>query len=132
MEKADPATEVKAVLNLIRKSPEGIGVPAITAQTDISGARVRYIVQRAYAKGEIDRRACGLYAAKKKTAPTVTVSDSVLKIISRSRQGITLTSLREISGLDDKKLSNSIYRLTSQVKIKSISRGVYLAVKRNR
>ncbi len=57
---------------------------------------------------------------KRKTAAVV-----VLTEISRHPKGINFKAIKSITGYDDKKLRNIIYRLDKLGKIEKISRGVY-------
>jgi predicted transcriptional regulator of viral defense system len=126
----DPSKETETVLALIKKSPGGIGVPEIKDITHLPDARVRYIVSRAYVKGDIARVARGLYTAPKKTATPPSASDAVLLIIGKSRKGIGFPLLLEKSGLKEKQLRNIIFRLNKLNKIKRVRRGVYAATRK--
>ncbi len=60
---------------------------------------------------------------KRKTAAVV-----VLDEISRHPKGINFKAIKSITGYDDKKLRNIIYRLDKLGKIEKVSRGVYKPV----
>ena len=62
-------------------------------------------------------------AAQKK--PT-TAAETVLKVISRSRKGISPAAICEKTGFASKKVHNILYKLKKQGKIKSVGRGLYL------
>lgn len=64
----------------------------------------------------------------KKAAPKkpVTAAETVLKIISRSKKGISPAAISEKSGFGTKKVHNIVYKLKKQGKIKSVGRGLYL------
>lgn len=64
----------------------------------------------------------------KKAAPKkpLTAADTVLKIISRSKKGISPATISEKSGFGPKKVHNIVYKLKKQGKIKSVGRGLYL------
>ena len=64
-------------------------------------------------------------AAKSDAASPTSATDRVLDLIKRSRNGVTITQIREQTGYDDKKLRNIIYRLNQRGKITRISRGSY-------
>jgi hypothetical protein len=55
-----------------------------------------------------------------------TVLDSVYKAIRRSRNGITIAQLKGKTALDDRQLSNALYKLTKKGMIEAKSRGVYV------
>ncbi len=65
-------------------------------------------------------------APKKKTAKQVTASDTVLKIIGRSKKGVSSATIAEKTGYDRKKVANIVYRLGKQGKIKSVAKGIYV------
>ena len=61
----------------------------------------------------------------KKVAPA-TAADTVLAIIKRSKKGVGTAALMEKTGYNQKKISNLVYKLRKQGKIKSVGNGVYL------
>jgi hypothetical protein len=72
----------------------------------------------------------GVKSAKKtfkerETKPT-TASDTVLKIVGRSKKGVSTARIMENSGFNQKKVSNIIYRLKKQGKIKNVAKGIYV------
>jgi len=64
-------------------------------------------------------------AAVKNAAP-VTAVDTVLAIIKRSKKGVGTAALMEKTGYNQKKISNLVYKLKKQGKIKSFRKGVYV------
>ena len=65
-------------------------------------------------------------APKKNAAKAPTASETVCNVISTSKNGIDVTTLVQKTGYDRKKLSNAIYKLRKQGKIKSTGKGVYV------
>jgi predicted Rossmann fold nucleotide-binding protein DprA/Smf involved in DNA uptake len=66
-------------------------------------------------------------AAKKPVAKKpVTAVGTVLKIINRSKKGVSPSTLMEKTGFAPQKVHNIVYNLKKQGKIKSVGRGVYL------
>ena len=63
--------------------------------------------------------------AVKKAAP-VTAADTVLAIIKRSKKGVNSETLMKKTGYNQKKISNLVFKLRKQGKIKSVGKGVYL------
>ncbi|MGD9373333.1 MAG: hypothetical protein PVF14_18050 [Desulfobacterales bacterium] len=67
---------------------------------------------------------------KKTTTKTrvkkMTAADSVLKIISKSKKGVSTAAIIEQTGYNQKKVANIIYRLKNQGKIKTIQKGIYV------
>lgn len=53
--------------------------------------------------------------------------DTVVGIIRRSRKGVTVATIREKTGLEDKQIRNIIYKAKRQDRIKNASRGVYIS-----
>ena len=64
-------------------------------------------------------------AAVKNAAP-VTAVDTVLAIIKRSKKGVGTAALMEKTGYNQKKISNLVYKVKKQGKIKSFRKGVYV------
>ena len=64
-------------------------------------------------------------AAVKKAAPATAV-DTVLDIISRYKKGFGTAALMEKTGYNQKKISNLVFKLRKQGKIKSLDKGVYV------
>lgn len=53
-------------------------------------------------------------------------SDTVLRLILRSRKGLSTAAIAEQTGFDKKKVSNILYRLKKQGKIKTAGKGIYI------
>ena len=66
----------------------------------------------------------------KKAAPkkAITAAETVLKIISRSKKGVSPATISEKTGFALKKVHNIVYKLKKQGKIRSVGRGLYLKV----
>jgi len=68
--------------------------------------------------------------AAKKVAPKKTVAKTapatVLEIIKRSKKGVDIETLKKKTGFSNKKISNNVYRLKKQGKIKAAEKGVYV------
>ena len=65
-------------------------------------------------------------AAVKKAAPATAV-DTVLAIIKRSKKGVGTVTLMKKTGYNQKKISNLVFKLKKQGKIKSVGKGVYVS-----
>ncbi len=63
--------------------------------------------------------------APKKAAPATAI-DTVFTIIKRYKKGVGNAALMEKTGYNQKKISNLVYKLRKQGKIKSVGKGVYL------
>lgn len=67
-------------------------------------------------------------AAKEKPAPkakSVTPTDQVLSIMKRFKKGISVETLRDKSGFNEKQISNIVHRACKKGKMKRVSRGLY-------
>ena len=60
-----------------------------------------------------------------KTAPPTAI-DNIFSIIKKSKKGISAKDLMKKTGYERKSISNAIYKLTKQGKIKTVSKGVYV------
>jgi len=69
-------------------------------------------------------------SAGKKAAPKgpITAAETVLKIIRRSRKGVSPATISEKTGFAPKKVHNIVFKLKKQGKIRSVGRGLYLKV----
>jgi predicted Rossmann fold nucleotide-binding protein DprA/Smf involved in DNA uptake len=67
-------------------------------------------------------------AKKAASKEPVTAAETVLKIINRSKKGVSPAIISEKTGFAPKKVHNVVYKLKKQGKIKSIGKGVYLKV----
>jgi lambda repressor-like predicted transcriptional regulator len=66
--------------------------------------------------------------AKTKPAPkakSVTPTDQVLAIMKRFKKGISVETLRDKSGFNEKQISNIVHRACKKGKMKRVSRGIY-------
>ena len=126
----DPAKEADVVLALIRQSPKGVSISSIKSATGMPDARVRYVIARAYGKGAIERVSRGVYTAVGKDVAPEKPTDAVLKIIGKSKKGISVSGIVKESGFAEKKIRNILYRLNKLGKIKRKQRGVYVAASR--
>jgi hypothetical protein len=55
-----------------------------------------------------------------------TLLDSIYKTIRRSRNGINIVQLKSKTALDDRQISNALYKLTKKGMVRTKSRGVYI------
>jgi predicted Rossmann fold nucleotide-binding protein DprA/Smf involved in DNA uptake len=63
----------------------------------------------------------------RRTAPP-TSADKIFAIIKRSKKGVKTADLMKKTGYERKAISNAIYKLTKQGKIKTVTKGVYVKV----
>ena len=65
-------------------------------------------------------------AAKKAPAKQLTVIDTILNTIKKTKKGMTIAQLKEKTEFNSKQLSNALYKLTKKGKIEAKSRGLYV------
>ena len=65
-------------------------------------------------------------ARKKVAAKPATALNTVFALIKKSKGGASIAKLKEKTGFDGRQLSNALYKLSKNNKIKAKSRGVYL------
>lgn len=65
-------------------------------------------------------------AAKKAPAKQLTVIDTILNAIKKTKKGTTIAQLKEKTQFNSKQLSNALYKLTKKGKIEAKSRGLYV------
>jgi predicted Rossmann fold nucleotide-binding protein DprA/Smf involved in DNA uptake len=61
----------------------------------------------------------------KKAAVSATPTNKVLTFMKRYKKGVSISKLKEQSGLNDKQISNILHRASKEGKIKRVARGVY-------
>jgi predicted Rossmann fold nucleotide-binding protein DprA/Smf involved in DNA uptake len=97
---------------------------AVQAQTGAK-PKAKKSATTAAAKKKPVRKTAAKKSPKKAASPPTAV-ETVFKIISRSKKGVDVATLMKKTGYDRKKVSNVIYKLGKQGKIKSIDKGVYV------
>jgi len=66
-------------------------------------------------------------AVKKAPAGQATILGSVLSAIKKSKNGVAIGKIKEKTGLEQRQLSNALYKLSKNGKIKVKVRGIYIA-----
>ncbi len=120
--KKDLKSVVKS-LKLLTKQTEKIAKALEKVETP-RPAKKRPIAKAG--KKAVTKKAIRKTSAKKKTSKTAT--DTVLSIIKRSKKGLNTAALEKKTNFDAIKVRNIIFRLKRQGKVKSASRGMYVAV----
>jgi DNA-binding transcriptional regulator GbsR (MarR family) len=77
------------------------------------------------AKTKAVRKAPAKKVVVRRTAPANS-ADKIFAIIKRSKKGVKTADLMQKTGYERKAISNAIYKLTKQGKIKTIAKGVYV------
>jgi len=63
---------------------------------------------------------------RKKDAKSMTAADTVLKVIGRSKKGISTSTIMEKTGLTRKQVSNIVFKLKKQGRIRNVEKGIYV------
>ncbi|UCE51312.1 MAG: hypothetical protein JSV31_18870 [Desulfobacterales bacterium] len=63
---------------------------------------------------------------RKKEVKPMTAADTVLKVISRSKKGVSTSTIMEKTGFTRKQVYNIVFKLKQQGRIKSVQKGVYI------
>ncbi len=112
-------TASKSLVNL-SKQLEKLSMHVDKMQASGAAAKKKAVVKKKPAV----RKKAGV--KKPAAAKGVTVLGSIFDAIKRSKKGVAIEKIKEKTGYDGRQLSNALYKLTKQGKIKTVSRGVYL------
>jgi hypothetical protein len=102
---------LKAVENS-GKAPKAAATKAVTRKT---------------VKAKATKKAPVKKVAEKKATPHATATDQILGIIKRFKKGVSVPTLKEKTGFDDKKVRNIVFRAGKEGKIKKFARGIYVS-----
>jgi predicted Rossmann fold nucleotide-binding protein DprA/Smf involved in DNA uptake len=124
----------KEVDRLIKKTEESLSslkVPS-KAEFDKLTKRVEALENALKTKKKAERvtKPAKKPAVKKKVSGgkrQVTNSEKVLRVITKTSTGADMATLKAETGLEDKKIRDTVFRLSKQGKIKRTGRGVYKA-----
>jgi hypothetical protein len=61
-------------------------------------------------------------------SPHGKILSTVHKVIKHSRKGIAVPKIKQKTGLDDRQISNALYKLTKKGAVETKTRGVYVAI----
>jgi predicted Rossmann fold nucleotide-binding protein DprA/Smf involved in DNA uptake len=120
----------KTVIDGMRGMAKGIEALAEKLDT-ISKSRLDEI-DKTKPKRKTPAKAAEKKSAKKASVKQVaakkpaTAADTVFEIINKSKEGVNTDTLMEKTGFDRKKISNIIFKLRKQSKIKSAGKGNYV------
>jgi hypothetical protein len=113
--KAKTAKRKPAIKTTARKKAS-----QLSPETSASKKRVKPAASKARAKTP------GKKSAAKRKIAALTDTAQLLTIIKRSRKGVDVAALKQISGFDEKKIRNMIYKAHKEGKIRRAGRGIYL------
>jgi uncharacterized protein YdaU (DUF1376 family) len=109
----------------VQKLQERIGEEIKPTKKPKAKAVKKKTVKKAPARKVAAKKAAHKKAVPKKAKPA-TAADTVLAIINRYKKGVNNAALMEKTGYNQKKISNLVFKLRKQGKIKSVDRGVYV------
>jgi predicted Rossmann fold nucleotide-binding protein DprA/Smf involved in DNA uptake len=96
-----------------------------TAKTVKKAPVKKVATKKAPIKKVAAKKAAPKKAVPKKTKPATAV-DTAFNIIERYKKGVNMAAIMEKTGYNQKKISNLVFKLRKQGKIKSVAKGVYL------
>ena len=82
--------------------------------------------EKAQAAQEAKKKARERKIAKRKVK-SLMMTETVFKVIKRHKRGVHISKLRDKTGFDNKKISNIVFKLNKEGKIKRADKGVYTA-----
>lgn len=112
----DPATPYKKKVKSVKKPPR--------AKKPLSRTPEKAKTKSAIGKAKKKTASKKALPKRKPKSPF----DTVVEIVRRSRKGVTVASIKEKTGFDDKQIRTYIYKAKRQGKIKNKSRGVYVSL----
>ncbi len=126
---------LNGLVQKVQKLQEQIGEQAKPTKKPKAKAVKKKAVKKAPARKVAAKKAPVKKVAVKKAAPKkavpkkakpATAADTVLAIIKRSKKGVGTAALMEKTGYNQKKISNLVFKLRKQGKVKSVAKGVYV------
>ena len=107
--------------------PKKISKPKTASQAAAKKATARKTTaKKAPAKAKAVKKAPAKKAPALKKGAQVTATDQILKIIKRSKKGVDVSTLKEKTGFNDKKVRNIVFRAAKEGRIIKSGRGVYV------
>ena len=100
----------------------------IEKQKPAKAAAKKVVAKKAPAKKTAAKKVVAKKAPAKKATPDskLSVIDTVKSLVARSRNGMTISALKEKTGFNSRQLSNALYKLAKRGKIASKARGLYV------
>ena len=102
------------------------GLKALINKTDNLIKAIDKIEKTQAVKTKAGRKAVIKKAPVKKEAVKLTATDTIIKIIKRSKKGVDIPTLIRKSGYDEKKVRNIVFRTYKQGRIKRTGKGMYV------
>ena len=125
-----PAKKTESLLKAVDKLEK----PKPTKKPKAKAVKTKAVKKAPARKGAVKKAPIKKVAAKKavpkkavpEKAKPATAVDTVLAIIKKYKKGVGMAALMEKTGYNQKKISNLVFKLRKQGKIKSVDKGVYL------
>jgi uncharacterized protein YoxC len=114
---------LNGLLQKVDKLQEQIGEEAKPTKKPKAKAVKKKAVKKAPARKVAAKKAAPKKAVSKK-ATQATAADTAFNIIKKYKKGLGTAALMEKTGYNQKKISNLVFKLRKQGKIKSVDRGV--------
>lgn len=82
---------------------------------------------KAKAKVKVETDAAASNAPKKaaQNSAAATPTDQVLKIMKRYKKGVNIAKIKDLTGFNDKQISNIVHRASKKGRLERVERGVY-------
>lgn len=127
--KAAPAKKVRAAKKA--KAPvKKTTAPVKKAKAPAKKAKAQARKAKAAPKKKAVKKTAPAKAKATAAAAGNTMLDNIYGMISKSRKGITVETLKKRTGLQARQVSNALYKLTKKAKIETLSRGIYVKKKK--
>lgn len=121
------AERIEKLNAMLGKAPAKKAAPAKKKAKPAPKKKAAPAKKKAVAKKAPAKKAAAKKAPAKKAATDAgTVLDTVMAVISKSRDGADIASLKSATKLESRQLSNALYKLSKKGLIKSKARGVYI------
>jgi predicted Rossmann fold nucleotide-binding protein DprA/Smf involved in DNA uptake len=115
---------ISKALNVLAQKVEKLQEQIVEGPEPTKRPKAKAVKKKAVKKAPA-RKVAAKKAVPKKAKPK-TAADTVLAIIKKSKKSVGMAALMEKTGYNQKKISNLVYKLGKQGKIKSVSKGVYV------
>jgi len=115
---------ISKALNVLAQKVEKLQEQIVEGPEPTKKPKAKAVKAKAVKKAPVKKVAVKKAAPKKATQATAV--DTVFAIIKKSKKGVGMAALMEKTGYNQKKISNLVYKLGKQGKIKSMSKGVYV------
>lgn len=125
-----PAVDLKSLKKEINALGKKLDQLSKKADKLMQAQKTSKAKPKAAAKGKAKPKAKAKAAPKAaaktaKNAAAETPTDQVLKMMKRYKKGVNIAKLKELTGFNDKQISNIVHRASKKGKLERVERGVY-------